>query len=199
LIEKRTIVMPRIIFGLAACAIIAAVSALNTSAAERPAVAELLKALNASGYPAALYPPEFSGVTINNKKLSMAALRERVVVLNFWATWCLECRPEMQVFQQLHREFETQGLTVIGINARERTPTIREYARELGLSFPLMPDPTGKITSAYGVIGLPTTFIVQRNGRAVALAVGPREWNGAAARSLIAILLAESAQLTGSR
>jgi peroxiredoxin len=123
----------------------------------------------------------------------MASLRGQVVILNFWATWCVECRPEMPVFEQLHREFAAQGLTVIGINARERTSIIREYARELGLSFPLLPDPTGKINSAYGVIGLPTTFFVQRNGRAVALAVGPREWNGKAARALIQLLLADTA------
>ena len=95
------------------------------------------------------------------------------------------------MFERLHREFSAQGLAVVGINARERTSTIREYAKELGLTFPLIQDPTGKINSAYGVIGLPTTFLIARDGRAVALAIGPREWNGKAARALIQALLAE--------
>ncbi len=95
--------------------------------------------------------------------------------------------------ERLHREFSAQGLAVIGINAREGTATIREYAKELGLSFPLILDPSGKINSTYGVIGIPTTFLIARDGRAVALAIGPREWSAKPARTLIQALLAEPA------
>jgi peroxiredoxin len=95
------------------------------------------------------------------------------------------------MFEQLHREFSAQGLAVVGINAREGTSIIREYAKEVGLTFPLILDSSGKINSTYGVIGLPTTFLIGRNGRAVALAIGPREWDGKAARTLIHALLDE--------
>jgi peroxiredoxin len=105
----------------------------------------------------------------------------------------------MPVFEQLHREFATQGLRVIGINARERTAAVREYSKELGLTFPLVLDSRGEINAAYGVMGLPTTFIVGRDGRAVALAVGPREWTSVPARALIQTLLAEPAALKGTR
>jgi peroxiredoxin len=191
--------MRRIISSMAACAIIALMTALNAVAAEPPALAELLKALNLSGYPSLMHPPEFSGVTADGQKVSLAGLRGEVVLLNFWATWCLECRPEMPAFERLHREFSVQGLAVVGINAREGTATIREYAKELGLTFPLISDPTGKINSAYGVIGLPTTFLIGRSGRAVALAVGPRAWSAKPARALIQALLAEPAGLKGTR
>jgi peroxiredoxin len=101
----------------------------------------------------------------------------------------------MPGFEQLHREFSARGLAVIGINARETSATIREYAKELGLTFPLLLDDSGKINSSYGVIGLPTTFLIDRDGRAVALAVGPREWNGNPSRELIrALLFAASAK-----
>jgi peroxiredoxin len=162
-------------------------------AAERLSVQELLKTLNASGYPTALQPPEFSGFTADGQNLTLANLTGRVVLLNFWAAWCRECRPEMSAFERLHREFFAQGLAVVGINAREGETTIREFGKELGLTFPLIADPTGKINSAYGVVGLPTTFLIDRSGRPVALAVGPREWNGKPARTLIQMLLAEPA------
>ncbi|HXV83849.1 MAG TPA: TlpA family protein disulfide reductase, partial [Candidatus Binatia bacterium] len=68
-----------------------------------------------------------------------------------------------------------------------------------GLTFPLILDPSGKINSAYGVIGLPTTFLISRDGWAVALAIGPREWNGKPARALIQALLAERRAVKGSR
>jgi peroxiredoxin len=191
--------MRRIISSMAACGIVALLSALNAMAAERPALPELLKALNLSGYPSLMQPPEFSGFTADGQRVSLAGLSGRVVLLNFWASWCLECRSEMPAFEGLHREFAVQGLAVLGINAREEITTIREYAKELGLTFPLISDPTGKINSAYGVIGLPTTFIIGRSGRAVALAVGPREWSVKPARVLMQALLAEPAALRGTR
>jgi peroxiredoxin len=184
---------------MAALGIAALMTAINAPAAERPVLPELLKGLNLSGYPSVMQPPEFSGFTADGQKVSLAGLSGRVVLLNFWATWCLECRPEMPAFERLHREFSVQGLAVVGINAREGTSTIREYAKELGLTFPLISDPTGKINSVYGVVGLPTTFLIGRNGRAVALAIGPREWSGKPARALIHALLAEPAALKGTQ
>jgi peroxiredoxin len=184
---------------MAACGILALLTAVNAVAAERPALPELLKALNLSAYPSVMQPPDFSGFTADGQTVSLASLSGRVVLLNFWATWCLECRPEMPMFERLHREFSTQGLAVVGINAREGTATIREYAKELGLTFPLILDPKGTINATYGVIGLPTTFLIGRSGRAVALAIGPREWTGKPARDLIQALLAEPVALKGTR
>jgi peroxiredoxin len=71
---------------------------------------------------------------------------------------------------------------------------IRGYAKELGLTFPLVLDPKGEINAAYGVIGLPTTFLIGRDGRAVALAVGPRDWSSAAAKAIVTALLAEKSK-----
>ena len=187
------------ISGMATCAIVALMTALTLLAAERPDLPKLLKALNASGYPAVMHPPEFSGVTAEGKTASLAALRGRVILFNFWATWCQECRLEMPMFERLHREFSVRGLAVVGINAREGTSTIREYAKELSLTFPLILDPKGTINSAYGVIGLPTTFLIGRDGRPVALVIGPREWNGKPARALIEVLLAEPAAPKATR
>ena len=189
----------RITCSIAAFGILFCITAVGAVAAERPALTELLKPLNVSAYPSLMHPPDFSGLTADGKKMYLASLQGKVLVLNFRASWCLECRPEMPVFERLHREFSAQGLAVIGINAREGTSTIREYAKELGLTFPLIPDPSGKINSAYGVIGLPTTFLIGRNGRAVALAIGPREWNGKAARALIQALLGEPRAMKGRR
>lgn len=181
----------RIISGIALCVLAALATALSTPAAERPALPELLKALNVSGYPSAMQAPPFKGVASDGQRVSLAGLSGRVVLLNFWATWCAECRHEMPVFERLHRELSAPGLAVVGVNARERTTTVREYAKELRLTFPLILDPKGTISAAYGVIGLPTTFLIGRDGRPVALAIGPRDWNGEPARALIQALLAE--------
>jgi peroxiredoxin len=157
------------------------------------AMTPLLRPLDLVGYATRTVPPHFSGSTIDTGRVSMRDLRGKVVLINFWATWCAECRPEMPVLERLHREFAPQGFTVIGVNAREESETVRRYARELGLTFPLLLDPDGKIKALYGVVGIPTTFLVGRDGRAVAFAIGPREWASPPARTLIQALLAEPA------
>jgi peroxiredoxin len=98
----------------------------------------------------------------------------------------------MPVLEQLHRDYAAQGLTVLVLNFREEPGTVRQYARELGLTLPLLVDPVGAIAKSYGVIGLPTSFLIGRDGRAVARAIGPREWASVEARALIESLLTEA-------
>lgn len=167
------------------------VTILGAPQARGAEVAELLQKLNLTAYSRGTKPPEFSGTTAEGRRLSLAFLRGKVILLNFWASWCLECRPEMPAFERLHRELAAQGLSVLGINAREGTAAIRGYAKELGLTFPLVTDSKGEINAAYGVIGLPTTFVIARDGRAVARGVGPREWGNEHALATIRALLAE--------
>jgi peroxiredoxin len=160
--------------------------------AEPPQLTPLLPALNLVAYRPGTNPPSFTGRTVDARQLSLTEWRGRVIVVNFWASWCVECRPEMPAFEWLHRAFASRGLAVIGINAREDKEAVRRYATELGLTFPLVLDPEGRISDLYGVVGIPTTFLVARDGRAVAFAVGSRDWSGPAARALIEGLLAES-------
>jgi cytochrome c biogenesis protein CcmG, thiol:disulfide interchange protein DsbE len=167
--------------------------AVCAPASAAPALQALIKPLDLVAYRPGTKPPDFSGPTVESQSLSLSQLRGKVVVVNFWASWCHECRPEMPALEQLHREFAGRGLAIIGINARENAETIRRYAKEVGLSFPLVLDPDGKINTLYGVIGLPATFVIGRDGRAVAFAIGARKWESVPARALIAALLAEQA------
>ena len=182
---------------LAGGLLVVAVSGL--AAAEAPPLASLLKLLELRGYSPGTMAPALNGPTLDARPLSTAELRGKVLVLNFWASWCLECRREMPQLERIHREFARHGLAVIGIDVRENRDAARRYAKELGLTFPLVLDPDGTINAAYGVIGLPTTIVVGRDGRAVGLAVGPREWAGASARDITEALLAEPASRPGSR
>ena len=161
-------------------------------------LAPLLKALDLRGYTPVVMPPNFSGDTVDARKVSLATLRGKVIIVNFWASWCVDCRPEMPVLERLHRESAMQGLAIIGINARETTPTVQRYASELDLTFPLVLDPTGTINALYGVVGLPTTFVIGRDGRAIAFGVGPRPWESRPARTLIETLLSEPAPRPGT-
>lgn len=179
-------------------AIVGALMVPSSPAASQP-VADLLKKLGLSGYPAGERPPAFTGRTYLGRQVSLSSLKGKVVILNFWASWCYECRPEMPAFEKVHRQFVARGLAVIGVNVREGNSAVRKYAEELRLTFPLVTDPKGRITDSYGVIGLPTTFIIGRDGGAVGLAIGARAWDGLQARQLIETLLAEPSAGSGAQ
>jgi peroxiredoxin len=164
-----------------------------------PPLSELVKALELSAYPSGWRPPPFAASTVTGRQVSLADFQERVVLLSFWATWCSSCLHEMPVFERLHREYAPIGLAVLGVNIEEDGQTIQRYGQKLELSFPLILDLDGKITKAYGVIAVPSTYLIGRDGRPVALAVGSREWNSTRARALIEALLAEPAIRRGTR
>ena len=166
--------MPRAVVGIVwALAAVLALAGPVRSQAPEPG-----RAFEVTRYAPDTRPPGFQGRTVEGHVVSLADLKGRVVLLNFWAAWCLECRSEMPDLERVHRELGPHGLTVVGMNSREGVAAVRAYAKDLGLTFPLVLDSDGTIGRAYGVIGLPTSFLIGRDGRAVALAVGPRAWDG---------------------
>lgn len=176
---------------LVSLAVALALPVLAAESTGQPLDIGRLEGFDLRSYPPATRPPEFSGRTLDGQMVSLAALRGRVVLLNFWATWCLECRSEMPALELLHRDLGPAGLTILGINAREKAEAVRRYAGTLKLTFPLVLDLSGDIGARYGVIGLPTSFLIRRNGRAAALAIGPREWESPQGRAIIRALLTE--------
>ena len=154
---------------------------------------ELLTAFGLAPYPRNMRAPVFSATTITEQPVSLTTLQGKVVLLNFWATWCAECRPELTMLEQLHHDLASRGLAVLGVNAGEDIKVIQRYTRNLDLTFPLLLDPQETINRLYGVAGVPTTCLLGRDGRTVALAVGAREWQSPVARRILDALLAEPA------
>ena len=175
------------------------VALCGRASGDEPAVAPLLKSVNLVPYRSGTTPPPFGGSTLDGRPLALTDLRGKVVILNFWASWCLECRAEMPRLESLHLAYAARGLAIVGVNAREDARAIRRHAEELGLTFPLVLDLDGKINALYGVIGLPTTFVVGRDGRAVGFGVGPHGWGNAPAFALLGALLAEPVSRAGVR
>ncbi len=150
---------------------------------------ELLAAMDMKPYPAGWEAPAFKTKTIDGRPVTNADYRGRVLLVNFWATWCIPCRREMAQFEELQLEFGARGLQVIGINVMEDEAKIRHFAKLYGVSFPLLLDKKGSITKLYGVVAFPTTFLMDRDGRPVSLAVGERDWLSDAGRALIDAML----------
>jgi len=121
------------------------------------------------GQPAPAFSlPLFDGGTVTN-----ATYRGRVVILNFWASWCYPaCYQEAPALQRVWERFQGRGVTVVGINIQDREPAARRFIQEFGLTFPNGQDPSGKISIDYGVYGVPETFVLDPQGHVVYKHVG---------------------------
>jgi thiol-disulfide isomerase/thioredoxin len=109
--------------------------------------------------------PEFSLSDLNNQPLDLANYRGKVVLLDFWATWCTPCRGEIPHFVELQNTYAEQGLQVIGISMDDDAKPVREFYRQYKMNYPVALG-TEKVAESYGgVLGLPVTFLIGRDGR----------------------------------
>src|SRR5918997_1125957 len=105
--------------------------------------------------------------------VSLASLRGRAVVLNFWASWCDPCRDESPYLEQTWRANRGRGLVLVGVNEEDVSKDARRFARRHGLTYPLVRDRSGDLRDDYGLRGYPETFVVDRRGRIVERVAGP--------------------------
>ncbi len=110
---------------------------------------------------------------LNGKTVKFSDFRGKVVILDFWATWCAPCRVEIPHFAELQKQYGDKGLTVIGISLDEQGPeAVKEFVKRLDVNYTIV---TGnqKVVEAYGgVYAIPTTFVIDRQGRIVSEHVG---------------------------
>lgn len=103
----------------------------------------------------------------------LADLRGQVVVINFWASWCVECRVEHPALRAAWERYRGGGVTVVGIPFQDRLEDSLAYARDMGGDWPLLTDPGARTALAYGVYGVPETVIVGPDGRVAHRVIGP--------------------------
>jgi peroxiredoxin len=135
--------------------------------------------------------PPIRLAALSGETLDLASLRGRVVLVNFWATWCQPCTAEMPTLEALWREYRGRGLVVLGVSVDRGAPRplLDPYVWRLELTFPILLDPDLRASQAWRVTSLPATFVVRPGGEAVGLAFGAREWNSAEMRALLARFL----------
>jgi peroxiredoxin len=116
--------------------------------------------------------PEFSLVDLDGRKINLEAYRGKVVLLNFWATWCEPCRKEIPRFIQFQDTYGPQGLQVLGISMDDDVKPVREFRSEYKVNYPLaMGD--AKLAENYGgVLGLPISFVINPQGQIIAKHIG---------------------------
>ena len=108
----------------------------------------------------------FSLTTFSGAPISLESLRGSVVVLNFWASWCVPaCYDEAPALERTWREYKDKGVTVVGVDVQDKEEAAREFLAKFNHSFPNAPDPKGRVSVDYGAYGVPETFFIDRQGR----------------------------------
>jgi len=136
---------------------------------------------------AACAPPENAGPTVgapalaygartlSGDSLSLADLEGKAVLLNFWATWCAPCRHETPFLQALYTERSAQGLEILGVSmdTRDAFADVEAFVEEYGVTYPILVDPQMRGMDVYRVLGLPASFLVDREGTLRWMRFGP--------------------------
>ena len=134
--------------------------------------------------------PDFSAVNMNGDKVTLSQYRGKVVVLNFWATWCPPCREEMPSMEALHEAFVDEGLVMLAVNVEENgQDVVAEFLQKTPYSFPILLDEDAGIQNTYKVFRFPETFIIDKNGIIVEKIIGGRDWMRGATFKTIDFLL----------
>lgn len=108
--------------------------------------------------------PHFILNDLNSHLISLNDYRGKVVVLTFWATWCVPCKKEMPEIQKVYNQYKDRGLAVLGVNFGENQKVVTTFVNKMDISFPVILDRQAKTASSYGVTSLPVTFLIDTDG-----------------------------------
>ena len=130
--------------------------------------------------------PDFSLEGLNVKTVQLSALRGNVILLNFWATWCGPCKDEMPSMQALYQRYKEKDFILLAISVDEGSPAAaKKFIQQNRYRFPVLLDPAGKTLDLYDIDKLPATVIIDKKGRMIGKAIGPRDWGRPEVFSLI--------------
>jgi peroxiredoxin len=142
--------------------------------------------------------PDFTLSSTDGTQVSLQQYQGKVVFLNFWATWCIPCREEMPALEKLHQTYQTQDLVILAIDLKESPEQVKAFFEKHALSFASVIDTDGTIFRAYSVTGMPTTYLIGRDGHILARGIGGRDWTKAEAHELIRELVHKNPVASGA-
>lgn len=109
--------------------------------------------------------PDFTLAARDGGRLRLADLKGQVVMINFWATWCGPCRQEMPLLAQLHAKYEPLGFTMVGVNVEPDSAAAVDWLKGVAVNFPIVFDTSSQVAESFGVAGMPSSVLVDRNGQ----------------------------------
>jgi peroxiredoxin len=120
--------------------------------------------------------PGFALVTDDGQRLTRSQFGGQLLVLNFWATWCVPCIQELPSLNQFQKQFASSGVVVLGVSVDQNERVYRQFLKRAGVTFRTSRDPQADLSSRYGTFKYPETYVIDRNGKVVQKHIGPRDW-----------------------
>lgn len=121
--------------------------------------------------------PVFELPLLDGATISLASLRGRVVLLNFWATWCKPCEDEMPAMQRLHTALAGTDFELVAVSVDASRDDVAQFRDRLGLTFPIARDPDKRVSEAYQSYRFPESYLIDREGKILSRYIGPRDWD----------------------
>jgi peroxiredoxin len=150
---------------------------IKVTADSREEVDRLFHDMGIVKIPHNVKPLEFSLLDINEREVSISDFKGKIIFLNFWTTWCPSCLNEMASMEKLHKSFKDRGFVMVTINMREPAQRVRRFLKEHNLTFMTLLDSKGEVASRFGIRAIPTTFILDKEGKVLGGTLGAREWD----------------------
>lgn len=147
---------------------------MHVFAAQVTLAAEVPQALHAM--PGKQPAPAFVLQDLDDKPHKLADYRGKVVILNFWATWCPPCRYEFPSMEKAYQKLKKEDIVMLAVDVGEDTDTIFDFTADYPVTFPILLDFEAKVINAYKVIGLPTTYVIDPDGILRYQVIGTRDW-----------------------
>ena len=145
---------------------------------EDPKTERLFRKMGIIEVPHITPPVDFSLMDINGQQFTLSEFKGKIVFLNFWTTWCPECRIEMPSMEKLHRRLNGQDFEMIAVNIQEPALQVKNFLKKYQLTFTVLLDAKGEIGRQFGIRAIPATYILDKNGGIIGKAFGSRHWDG---------------------
>lgn len=141
-------------------------------------------------------PVEVSLMDLNGRPVRISDYRGKIVFLNFWTTWCFDCRIEMPHMEKLHQRFKDKEFAMVTINLQESAAQVKQFFKDFKLTFTALLDSDGEVGAHFRITSIPTSFILDREGIIIGKIMGPRKWSGKRAFALFEHLTKSSVATT---
>lgn len=122
------------------------------------------------------FPDSFEYTATSGRKGSLSGHRGEVIFLNFWATWCVPCKQEMPDMEELYHLMKDEKFRMLAVAFNESDKKVGKFLKKYPYSFDIIPDQDNKIGGKFFITGLPTTLIIDKKGKLLGKAMGPRDW-----------------------
>jgi peroxiredoxin len=134
--------------------------------------------------------PDFSLKVLNGKRVGIKQFKGKIVLLNFWAIWCAPCKDEMPGLEVLHRQFRDKNFVLLTISVDYGgVKSVQEFINKHQYTFSVLLDPKCEVFDLFKANGIPTTFLVDKKGKMIGKAMGPRDWKSHEVVSLLNLLI----------